>query len=135
MYTSIDFCHEGTFGELVDLSHNTELRSLRIYDDSWATETPTTFIHLPQLLSRISSNQMEKIELEIILKAETDIESPSWKSIEEILAGPQFSRLREISFHLIGYVNWKTVRAYIKDQLPSCMARGLVTGLDDIRKK
>jgi hypothetical protein len=86
----------------VDISYNTDLRSLCIYD--WLlypyAKEPTMFACLPQLLSQITSDQLRKIELGIHIWGREDIDSPAWKAIEKTLGRPQFQRLREISFKL-----------------------------------
>jgi hypothetical protein len=87
------------------------------------------FACLPQLLSQNTSDQLRKIELGIHVWGREDIDSPAWKAVEKTLGRPQFQRLREISFKLNTPVTLdrKMLAAVIKQQLPTCIARGLLT--------
>jgi hypothetical protein len=87
------------------------------------------FACLPQLLSQITSDQLRKIELGIHIWEREDIDSPAWEAIEKTLGRPQFQCLREISFKLNTPVTLdrKMLATAIKQQLPTCTARGLLT--------
>ena len=132
--TVSDVINKDAFGELIDLSNNTELLSLRIYDWSWHNyaKGPTAFACLPRLLTQITSTKVRRIDLGICLKTVEDIESPAWRTIEENLARPQFLQLNCISFGLSKPItlDGKMLALSIKRQLPLCDARGLITGLD-----
>lgn len=57
---------------------------------------------IPAIFSTITSINLEEIVLAMGIESESDLDSPVWARMAEILERPRFSRLRKLEFRIIG---------------------------------
>lgn len=89
-------------GDFIDLSHNTELRSLHLLildlrDDMMPW--------VPRVLSQIAAPHLEKLQFDLWLYSPSQLLTAHWDEISWMLAHPRYLSVREITFVHRGYMN------------------------------
>jgi hypothetical protein len=77
------------------------------------------------VVAQIKSSQMIQLGFTILLKFVTDLNRVDWETLADILARPNFSRLKRISFSIEG-LNPRLGGELIRHKLSACDARGIL---------
>ena len=116
------------FCDIVDLAHNDQLRSIRIWDTiHYNLHTGTTNLdQVTAVLSQIVSDHIELVELGIF--HDFLLNFVDWSSLAKVFAKPQFAALRLIRIRA-NRQRTQDVADIVRKGLPDCDARGILNFL------
>lgn len=122
-------CLSDAFCRDVDLSYNTELRS--IYFDCLALYTiymgrAHEGLHVPRILAQITSPSIREVIIRVRIDAADDLDLLDWSTIECILERPNYHGLQKLIVSGLDGDLLGEAEAWVKNRLPSCNVRGIV---------
>lgn len=113
----------------INLGHNTRLESIVINPFEWESlQALLNDEFFPRFISQIKSTFIESIEFTVIpLYGEMLSEWTGFPSLDQVLSGPQFAKLRRLLFRVWGHhFRYTRYLDAVKQGMPRCDERGIL---------